>query len=219
MNPIWRVAIVALAHAFRLYAATLRVRVALPDQRIIRVDDYVFGPDIFALSERDIILVALVTMGRPFTVLVAYGRDGDWASTAARALGHRVVRGSSRLGGAQALIELGAGLSQSPHPAALVVDGPLGPAGYPKPGIILLAARTLRAVRPIGARVKWRIVFKRAWSQIYLPLPFSRVWIVVGDPCVYGPPASPTEIETAVEDLARRLASAHQAAAAMAARS
>ncbi len=163
---------------YRALYATLRVRAVLADGTVLSPFRYPFGAELFAMCERDALALGGILPAGRFTVLVAPGRDGDLATAAARTLGARAVRGSSRRGGARALGELVRGLSRSPDPCALVVDGPLGPSGRARPGILLLAARTGRPVRPVGAAARRAMVLGKAWSRIYLPLPFTRVEIV-----------------------------------------
>src|SRR5262245_61110110 len=121
MRPILMRGTAWLAKLYRLYCATLRVRFVMPDGSIIRLSEYAFSSEIVALCERDALVLAGVAAGRSFTALVAHGRDGNWASAAAEAIGFRVVRGSSRAGGARALLSLIRRLDASADSAAIVV--------------------------------------------------------------------------------------------------
>ena len=180
----WIVAL--LARLYAVWLGTLRVRIVLPDGRSVAPHEYVFASQIFALCERDLLAIARMTAETPFVALVALGRDGDWATAAAEALGCRVVRGSSRRGGARALAELVRTLSAVREPAVLVVDGPLGPSGQPKEGVLFCAAHTGRAIVPAAAAARHALVIRRAWSRIFIPMPFSRVAFVAEEPLVLG---------------------------------
>src|SRR5262249_45037650 len=137
---------------------------------------------IFAISERDLLVLPRMASEVDFTTLIAPGRDGDLTTAAAEALGLRVVRGSSRRAGREGFAALVDALRATRDPAAIVVDGPLGPAGEPKPGVLACAAATGRAVVPVGAAARRAIVITISWSKLFLPLPFTEVVIVCGTP-------------------------------------
>src|SRR5581483_8210867 len=101
-----------------------------------------FGRQIFVACERDALALAGVMADHRFTILVARGRDGDWASTALAAMGCVVVRGSSLHDPAAALAALARRLDDSPGPAAIVADGPLGPHRAIRRGAFYCAMRT-----------------------------------------------------------------------------
>ena len=195
-----------LGRAYRGYFATLRVEGLLGDGRTVRPGGYAFGREIYALSERDALALAGIGTYAPMTALVSFGRDGDWAAALLGRIGFRPVRGSSLRGGSQAVAEMVRDLRGSDAPAAIVVDGPLGPVGEAKPGIVVLGMRTRRPVRALGAAARREIVFGGSWSRIFLPLPFTRVVIACDDPLE--PPATPAreEVAAAARALTARLA-------------
>lgn len=169
----------------RIYGAlhgTLRVEALLPDGSRVTPATYPFGREVFALCERDAIALGGALGRARFTTLIAPGRDGDWATEAVEAFGCRVVRGATERGGARALAKLLRELPDDDGPLALVVDGPLGPSGVAKGGAVVCAARTGRPLRPLGAASRRAIVVGRSWSKIWIPLPFARVVVVVGEP-------------------------------------
>ncbi len=87
-------------------------------------------------------------------MLVTIGRDGDWAAALLHRLGCRVVRGSSRRGGAAAFKGLLDKIKGSDGPTAIVVDGPLGPAGEAKEGAVACGMMTGRPVVAIAAAAR-----------------------------------------------------------------
>jgi hypothetical protein len=62
------------------------------------------------------------------------------------------------------------------------VDGPRGPYGVVKPGALALARSANARVIPAGAAARRKVVLDRAWDRFVLPLPFTRVDIVLGAP-------------------------------------
>ena len=109
--------------AFRLHCRTLRSKVLLGDGSIVKPFRHRFSNEIFALCEADALALGGFIAGAGFTVLVTVGKDGDRATFVLKKLGGTVVRGSSRLGGADALRRLVRRLESSSAPAAIVVDG------------------------------------------------------------------------------------------------
>jgi hypothetical protein len=201
----------------RLYGAlhkTLRVEAFLPDGSRVTPAAYPFGSEVFALCERDAIALG-GTLGRArFTTLIAPGRDGDWATEAAEAFGCRVVRGATERGGARALARILRELPGDGGPLALVVDGPLGPSGVARGGAVVCAARTGRPLRPLGAAARRVLVLRRSWSKIWIPLPFSRVVVVVGEPLPVPADLDRPGRERLASELTVRLAAARRRALA-----
>lgn len=172
----------ALGRLYGLLHRTLRLEGILPDGSRVTPATYPFGREIFAFCERDAFALGGILGRARFTTLIAPGRDGDWATEVVTSLGGRVVRGATERGGTKALAQLLRDLPENDGPLALVVDGPLGPTGVARGGAVVCAARTGRPLRPVGAAARRAPVLGRSWSKLWLPLPFSRVVVVVGEP-------------------------------------
>lgn len=198
----------ALLRLYRVYCRTLDIRILLSDGSILSPPQYVFRPVIFAHSERDDLALPGFLNYQSFTVLVATGRDGDWAARALEGSGCTVARGSSLRDGIRGLRKLIQTLRASPRPAAICVDGPLGPPGVVRGGVLTCARQSGRPIIPVGTAARRSLVFRKAWSQIFLPLPFSRVVVCCGDPLEVPTSASPDEITELRAELTRRLAQA-----------
>ncbi|MDQ1333140.1 MAG: hypothetical protein QG552_90 [Thermodesulfobacteriota bacterium] len=115
------------------------------------------------------------------TLLVSRSKDGESMARAAQALGYRVTRGSSTRGAVGGLIALIRAVQEG-HAVVLTVDGPQGPRGVCKPGIIRIVQKTGVPLFPVGVAVSRRFVFRKTWNQVYLPLPFSRQVVFVDRP-------------------------------------
>jgi lysophospholipid acyltransferase (LPLAT)-like uncharacterized protein len=194
----------------RLFFSTWKIPARLPDGTVIAAGDYPFGAQIFALSERDALALAGVIVDREFTVLAAFGRDGELASAALEGIGCRVVRGAERRGGAGALRSMIRALRASASPLAIVVDGPLGPADEPKPGIFLCARESGRPIVPLGAAARRSLVFRKAWSRIYLPLPLTTITVVAGESLFVDSGSSASDFEGLAAELSSRLRRARE---------
>ena len=197
------------ARAYRVYYATLRVKGVRPNGTRFRPADYPMEGQIFALCERDTLALGGLMAGRRFTVLVALGRDGNWASALLAALGCQVVRGSTRRGGTRALLQVTRSAQATNDPVGMVVDGPLGPAGVAKPGVVLCGLKAGRPVRALGVASRWSIRFPGTWSGLYLPVPFSSVMVTYSEP---GSVDSIDEVEHGTRTLTEQLAVARQRA-------
>jgi hypothetical protein len=87
---------------------------------------------------------------------------------------------------------------------AIALDGPRGPRGVVKPGALWLSKATSCAIVPMG------IAFGRAkrfgsWDRLALPMPFSRVVMVIGDNVQIGPDAGDDVIQRARVDLEKSM--------------
>jgi len=86
----------------------------------------------------------------------------------------RPVRGSSSRGGPSALSSLI--LDLKTHPAVHVVDGPRGPRGIIKPGLITLGQISGVPIFPISVSAS-RAWILNSWDRFLVPKPFSRIVI------------------------------------------
>lgn len=116
---------------------------------------------------------------RPF-LMVSLSRDGDLTAAIVRRLGFRCVRGSSSRGGKEALAELTDRIASGGR-GAITVDGPKGPAGEPKIGIVVASRDAGAPIVPIAAHVR-RAFRVRSWDRTIIPLPFARIVLSFGDP-------------------------------------
>ncbi len=68
--------------------------------------------------------------------------------------------------------------------SSLVVtpDGPWGPYRVVKPGILLVARQSGLPILPVAVAAHPALRLARRWDRQLLPLPFSRLRLVVGDP-------------------------------------
>jgi lysophospholipid acyltransferase (LPLAT)-like uncharacterized protein len=151
-------------------------------------------PTVYAHWHGDELMLVGAFAGQGMAVMSSWSRDGSLMSRVLTRLGYRVSRGSSARGGGAGLKGLVDAVKDGAD-ASLAVDGPRGPLHEVKPGIIKLAQLTGCAIVPGGCAARRRFVFKKAWNQCYLPLPFSRCAIVYGRPMLIRADATDEEIE------------------------
>jgi lysophospholipid acyltransferase (LPLAT)-like uncharacterized protein len=207
-----------VALAYRTYYRTVRLRGCSPSGEEFDPRGFPLAGEIWALCECDALALAGLAANRSVTALVTVGRDGDWAAAALAKLGCTIVRGSSRRGGWEALRGILRRLGSSPASLAMVVDGPLGPAGRARPGAVVCARESGRPLVPVAAAAGRRLRFPRTWSGIYLPLPWSRVWIALGDPVAVPAATADADLASLTAELEGRLRAARQRANAAAGR-
>jgi lysophospholipid acyltransferase (LPLAT)-like uncharacterized protein len=116
---------------------------------------------------------------KPIAIIISKSLDGEMVARAVDILGWYPVRGSSSRGGKQALEKIKE-LALAQYKIGHIVDGPRGPFGVVKPGLIKIAqAADLPIVPTItSAQRKW--IFN-SWDRFMVPKPFSRIIIKFGD--------------------------------------
>ncbi len=138
---------------------------------------------------------------------VSASQDGQLQRRVLARLGIDAVEGSSSKGGLAAARGLLRALKQG-RVALLAVDGPRGPRGEVKPGVVFLARRTGLPVFPVGVAVA-RGRRLRAWDRYLLPGWFTRTVVVVGEPLRFTPES---ELDAGCSLLATRIEAATRSA-------
>lgn len=135
---------------------------------------------IVALWHQNLIHSTLSHASTPHATMASKSKDGDIITAVLHHLGYKVARGSSRKEGRKAIVELIRFVRQG-YPAAVTVDGPLGPAHQPKHGVFSLAKACRVPVVPSIAYPEnfWAI---NNWDKFRIPKPFSRICIFFDDP-------------------------------------
>ncbi|MDP3181713.1 MAG: lysophospholipid acyltransferase family protein [Desulfobaccales bacterium] len=116
----------------------------------------------------------------PLVVMASPSRDGEFIARVARGLGFIVCPGSRRKGGVQALQQMSAYFRQG-HSGGLIADGSRGPAREAQKGVIFLAREAQVPIIPLAVAASRKITFN-SWDRFQLPLPFSRLALLVGEP-------------------------------------
>lgn len=173
----------------RLWLSTVRARA-------ISVDGRPHPPDpaetryIYAFWH-DGLLAPLVTSSQA-RVLISKHADGELIAQVCGHLGIGVIRGSTTRGGVEALREMIRAAGEPAH-LGITPDGPKGPRRELQPGLVMVASQTGLLVAPIG------IGFSRAWrapswDRFAVPLPFSTMVGIVGEPIAIPPALSKLEM-------------------------
>ncbi len=112
--------------------------------------------------------------------LTSQHRDGSFVASVLKAIGVPVVRGSTGHRGGNALREILTFAVE--NDIVMTPDGPRGPCREMSKGIVFLASRSGRAIVPtaFSCERSWRI--RGNWSDLVIPKPFSKVYLLAGDP-------------------------------------
>lgn len=132
-------------------------------------------------------------LGSWITVLVSHSRDGELVAQLLSRFGFQTTRGSTSRGGARGLLAI-VGKVQSGIHAGFSPDGPRGPRYQVQPGLVLVAKRTGAPILPMTYGAQWKRVLA-SWDAFLLPLPFSRVVVVYGEPIYVPADASAADLE------------------------
>ena len=139
------------------------------------------GPLVMVIWHAGLSVAAYGWRDRNIAIAVSLSRDGDWIDAVLVRLGFAAsARGSSSRGATELLREL-IRRTRASEPIGILLDGPRGPAGVAKPGVVALARATGARLVPIGIAAAPTLRFG-SWDRTLLPYPFARVRIVFGTP-------------------------------------
>jgi len=113
-------------------------------------------------------------------VMISQSRDGDLIADVYRRMKFHPVRGSSSRGGKKGLLAMIHYL-QSHLLAVHILDGPQGPRGVVKAGLISLAQQTGAPIIPVYVSVS-RAWILNSWDRFVIPKPFSKVVLRFDEP-------------------------------------
>ncbi len=155
----------------RVVGGTLRVR----HEGENRLDELLeTGRPVIVYGLHGHLLVGACDLGRhrPY-VMISESRDGERIARTVERVGFRPIRGSSSRGGVRALLQT-VRLLKGPVVCCHLVDGPRGPYGEVKPGLILMAQRSGAALLPVLYAMRWKFRVG-SWDRMQIPMPFGRV--------------------------------------------
>jgi lysophospholipid acyltransferase (LPLAT)-like uncharacterized protein len=113
-------------------------------------------------------------------VIISDHHDGVLIAAVYENFGVKAFRGSSSKGGARALLKLIRQAKEGASPG-ITPDGPRGPAQVVKEGVAQIAIKSCSPVLPVcyATSRQWRL---SSWDAFYVPKPFSKGIVVVGEP-------------------------------------
>ncbi len=179
----------------RFYLSLLRIKVVGEKEALKHLAQY--GRVVVALWHQRLLpslAYAAKFRSMKLTVMISQSRDGELIAKMARRLGLVTVRGSSSRGGREAFAKILEGLKENPA-VVHIVDGPRGPKGVIKPGLVRIAQLSGAVILPIivSADKAWVM---RSWDRFLVPKPFSNVTIRWGEAFFVSQDMDRAQIET-----------------------
>ena len=141
-------------------------------------------------------------------VMISKSNDGEIIAAATERVGIKVIRGSHKRAGASATLAMIEKLEQGEN-AAITIDGPRGPKGVVKDGIINIAKLSQAPIVPMTwySPSKWWIKFN-TWDEFRFPVLGVKTIALYGEPIYIPSDCSKEEtemyrqkLETALNDL------------------
>jgi lysophospholipid acyltransferase (LPLAT)-like uncharacterized protein len=167
---------------------------------------------IIAFWHRHLLLMRYAYRGERISILISRHRDGELIARVMESFGLGTTRGSSTRGGVAAVRALLRRVREG-YDLAVTPDGPRGPVGEVKLGVIQLAALSGVPIQPVALAAS-RCRRLASWDRFLVPLPFCRVEMVYGE--MLSVPRG-ADLEATAGELARRLDGAEAEAERLAA--
>jgi len=177
---------------YRLYSATFRYRIHGADPEAVDIvgDGRTHRGSrpgrnvIFAFWHQDELAFIPHFGRREIVVMTSESRDGQIMATALECFGYLTTKGSSTRGAVKGFIA-SLRMMRKGYDFTMAVDGPKGPIYKVKEGIIRMSEKSDRPIIPVRAWPEHFHLFRKAWNQAKLPLPFSKIHIMVGEATSY----------------------------------
>jgi hypothetical protein len=118
--------------------------------------------------------------GGPVAALVSQSEDGEILSATLARWGYAMIRGSSHIGGKEAMQLMVDAITQG-NSLCITPDGPTGPRHQMKMGAVRAAQRTHVPLFLVGIANGRKKILK-SWDRFEIPLPFSKVSVWYSDP-------------------------------------
>lgn len=113
--------------------------------------------------------------------MASRSRDGEIAASVQENGRYVVFRGSSRKGGAEALVQMERYMGKHRRSGMLSVDGPTGPRFVVKPGAANLASALSYPIIPMSFSAK-KVLIMKSWDRLMIPKPFTELTLIYGKP-------------------------------------
>ena len=127
------------------------------------------------------------------SLMISKSKDGEIIAAVAKRTGWHPVRGSSSRGGSEALHGMIDRLKTS-RLSGHVVDGPRGPAGIVKSGVIRMAHTTDAMIVPFYAYAD-KAWYMNSWDKFMIPRPFTKVTLRFGAMIKFDPSENNEDFE------------------------
>ena len=138
-------------------------------------------PLVFALWHGEVFGFPYKKLDWKIFTIVSRSQDGEYLARMLQDQDIYPLRGSSSRGGLAALLRGAKIMRDNSMHACITIDGPRGPRYEVKDGALYLAQRAGAYIVPMRALYSKAKVFG-SWDKFQLPLPFSKVTMIFGEP-------------------------------------
>jgi lysophospholipid acyltransferase (LPLAT)-like uncharacterized protein len=186
----------------KLLSSTYRCRLVGMENEKRILDDH--GTVVYASwHQRFFPGITLFATRKPIAIIISQSRDGEMIARVVDILGWRSVRGSSSKGGFRALKELRR-LTRKGYRVGHIVDGPQGPFGVVKPGLLTIAQFAGTPILPVIMSAEKRWVFN-SWDRFMVPKPFSNIFVRFAQPITVPRRLDPDAFEALRQDVEKQI--------------
>lgn len=137
------------------------------------------------------------------SALASRSNDGEFLSTILEKWNYTMIRGSSHIGGAEAM-QLMTQAVRSGRSLIVTPDGPRGPRHEMKMGAVRVAQKTGVPLIMIGIASRKKKIL-RSWDAFEVPFPFSSVNAVYSEPIIVPPDLDGAALDAFKLSLQQRL--------------
>ena len=180
---------------------------------IIEVENPNTSPCIYAMWHRNQCAIYGFQNKPKISVLVSKSKDGDVVARGIKPMGFKLVRGSKGRKGAVEATKQMIEVLKNGEMCAMMVDGPRGPAGIVKDGVIKIAKLSGAPIVPVcwhSTNFNW--IKLPSWDGLRMPIGDVRLINLYGKPIYVSEDADDEAIEAArlqlqesLEELDRRI--------------
>ncbi len=156
----------------------------LTEQHLLKIKsiNYPTSQFIFSMWHRHQCLTYGVKDKSSFYALISASNDGEIIAKAAECLNIKSVRGSTKRRGVAASLELIEKLKEG-NSVGIMVDGPRGPNGKVKDGIINISKISGVPIIPVAWHSKSKLFFElNTWDKFQVPIGPCQTVALYGDP-------------------------------------
>lgn len=138
-----------------------------------------------------------------FSALVSRSKDGEILTRLLKGWNYKVIRGSSHIGGKEALKIMEDTISEN-YSLAITPDGPTGPVNKMKAGAVVLAQRKSVPLFLIGtASKKYREL--NSWDKFQIPKLFTKISVIYSDPIFVDKDAPREDVNKLINECEEKL--------------
>ncbi len=130
------------------------------------------------LHQKFIPVLAILIIKTPIVVMISNSIDGEIANRIVSVFGVDAVRGSSSKNGSKSLKKMASIMKEKDFSIGFTLDGPNGPIGVIKPGIIRIAQITGNSILPVAVSCNKFWIYN-SWDRFIIPKPFSKIRFII----------------------------------------